>query len=54
LLWENEWKKIRQKEGLVLRATSEGADEQNPDRGHLMLVQVKNPEAMTISIQSAL
>ena len=54
LFWENEWQQIPDKQGLTLQAVSEGIDELNPERGHLLLVEVKNAQAITIGAQSTL
>ena len=44
LCWENEWKQIRNTSGLSLEYASESIDRQIPERGHLYLVAVRNPE----------
>ena len=53
LFWENEWKPIRQNEGLIVRATSQSTDRIDPNRAHLVLVEVKTPDALPSSAQSA-
>lgn len=54
LFWENEWKSIPQNEGLIVRATSHSTDRIDPNRAHLVLVEVKTPEALPLGAQSAL
>lgn len=54
LFWENEWKQTLDKRGLTLKAISDGIDKLNPERGHLLLVEAKTPQAFTIGAQSAL
>jgi hypothetical protein len=46
LFWENEWKKIHATGGLAVEATSEGSARQDLQRGHLLLVAVKDPHAL--------
>jgi hypothetical protein len=41
LFWENEWKQIRNKEGLSLLDTSDAVDIDEWEHGHLLLVAVK-------------
>jgi len=54
LFWENEWRPIPQKEGLIVRATSQSTDRIDPHRAHLVLVEVKTPDALPSGAQSAL
>ncbi len=54
LFWENEWKPIPQNEGLIVRATSQSTDRIDPNRAHLVLVEVKTPDALPSGAQSAL
>ena len=54
LFWENEWRQIREKEGLSVRATSQSTNRVDPDRGHLLLVEVKTPDALPSGAKSAL
>jgi 4-amino-4-deoxy-L-arabinose transferase-like glycosyltransferase len=53
LFWEDEWRKIHTTDGLVVQTTSESIDRQSPDRGHLLLVAVKDPRALAIRAPSA-
>jgi len=46
LFWENEWKKLRTTEGLVVQARSEGIDRESTREGHLLLVAVADPHAL--------
>jgi 4-amino-4-deoxy-L-arabinose transferase-like glycosyltransferase len=46
LFWENEWKKMRTTEGLVVQAKSEGIDRESTREGHLLLVAVEDPYAL--------
>jgi hypothetical protein len=46
LVWQDEWESIQRKAGsAVILLATENADRQAPKRGHLLLVQVQNPEA---------
>jgi 4-amino-4-deoxy-L-arabinose transferase-like glycosyltransferase len=45
LFWENEWEAVPNKTALAVLATSENTDRQIPKRGHLLLVEIKNPQA---------
>lgn len=47
LFWENEWKAIHKTNGLALIDTSENTDRQIRKRGHLFLVAVENPDALS-------
>ena len=53
LVWENEWRKIHPTDGLVVQTTSESIDRESPDRGHLLLVAVRDPHALAIHAPSA-
>ena len=53
LVWENEWRKIHPTDGLVVQTTSESIDRESPDRGHLLLVAVRDPQALGIYAPSA-
>jgi hypothetical protein len=52
LFWENEWRKIPRSESLVVQAASQDIDRQAPDRGHLLLVAVKDPHALAVHAPS--
>ncbi len=54
LFWENEWKSIPRNDGLIVRATSYNTDRIDPSHAHLVLVEVKTPEALPAGAQSAL
>ncbi len=54
LFWENEWKTIPANEGLIVRATSQSTDRIDPHRAHLVLVEIKTPDALPSGAQSAL
>lgn len=54
LFWEKEWRFIRENESLSVRATSQSTDRQDPERAHLLLVEVKTPDALPSGAQSAL
>jgi len=45
LLWENEWKEIQNKDSFDVELVSESVDKEIPERGHLLLVKLKGPEA---------
>ena len=53
LFWENDWRAIRESNGLSVRATSQSIDRENPERGHLLLVEVKNVDALPSGAKSA-
>ena len=54
LFWENEWRAIRENKGLSVRATSQSTDREDPERGHLLLVEVKTADALPSGAKSAL
>jgi hypothetical protein len=50
LIWQNEWESIEQNAGsAVVLLRSESTDRQIPKRGHLLLVDVKNAEALPLT-----
>lgn len=50
LIWQNEWESIEQNAGsAVVLLRSESTDRQIPKRGHLLLVDVKNAEALPLA-----
>ena len=54
LFWEKEWRPIRKNEGLSVRTTSQSTDRTDPERGHLLLVEVKTLDALPSSAQPSL
>ncbi len=54
LFWGNEWSLIPQNEGLSVLATSQSTDRIDPKHAHLLLVEVKTPDALPSAAQSAL
>jgi 4-amino-4-deoxy-L-arabinose transferase-like glycosyltransferase len=54
LIWQNEWESIEQNAGsAVVLLRSESTDRQIPKRGHLLLVDVKNAEALPLAYTAA-
>ena len=50
LIWQDEWESIEQNAGsAVVLLRSKSTDRQIPKRGHLLLVDVKNAEALPLA-----
>jgi hypothetical protein len=45
LFWENEWEEIENKDSFDAELVSESVDKEIPERGHLLLVRSKGPDA---------
>jgi Dolichyl-phosphate-mannose-protein mannosyltransferase len=54
LFWQNEWRSIHKNEELSVRTTSQSTDRIDPKRAHLMLVEVKTPDALPSSAQPSI
>ena len=49
LVWENDWRNVEKYDGMVVQATSEEVDRQDPKRGHLLLVAVSDTRALAFA-----
>lgn len=54
LFWQDEWKTILKDEGLSVRIMSQSTDRMDPERGHLLLVEVKTSDALPPRAQPSL
>ena len=49
LVWQNEWDRIKWQTPLSVIATSESTDRASPKQGHLLLVEVTDPEVFALA-----